>query len=271
MFFVIMLAKIYIVILLLYFVSTKQELIFNPLGKMLSRATGPLIKKIGDRFVPLLIIIIVIITSLLYSISSTSEIFQAKLNTILINYIYFFMLFYIVAMILGSFGNRPIGGGVIALLFRLGLPWVKMTRLFVPLNSGKIVIPAIIVVYVLTTCLVVVIDTIFKLLIYQNIGNILQEIISSLALGAYNIFSLLFYMSFIIAFRALISWVSPDPRNMVVQLVYIITEPVLEPLRKIIPPIGFIDFSAFIAIIGFYFGGTILQQLVFPFINRGFL
>ena len=72
-------------------------------------------------------------------------------------------------------------------------------------------------------------------------------------------------MSVIIAVRALISWVSPDPRNMLVQFIYVITEPVLEPLRKLIPPVGFIDFSALIAVLGFYFASIILKGLVSPF------
>ncbi len=260
--FILFLAKCYIVILLFRFVTTKQELIFNPLGKVLAKAVNPLLPKNNEKFIPLLITAIIIITSLLYSISSTAVEFQTKLLSALINYAHFFMLFYIVSMIFGSFGNRPIGGGFIALFFRLGLPWVKMTRLFIPINSGK----AIIVVYLLTVCLTAVINTIFNLIIYQSIGNVANVFISAFASSAYKIFGLLYYMSFVIAFRALISWVSPDPRNIIVQLVYTITEPVLEPLRRIIPPIGIIDFSALIAMIGFYFGGMILQNIVRPFI-----
>lgn len=264
--FIIFLAKIYIVILLFRFVSTYHELIFNPLGKIISKLTDPFLYKESKSFIAVLIILIVIVTSLLNSISSNSVEFLTKFMSSLINYIYFFMLFYIVSMIFGSFGNRPIGGGFIALFFRLGLPWVKMTRLFIPINSGKIIIPAIIILFLLTTCLTAVINTVFNLLIYQTIGNTAAIFISALATGAYKVFGLLYYMSLIIAFRAIISWVSPDPRNMIVQLVYVITEPVLEPLRKLIPPIGIIDFSAFIAMIAFYFGGMILQGIVSPFI-----
>ena len=139
--FIVFLAKLYIVILLFRFVTTKQELVFNPLGKIIAKATKPVLPKNNEKFIPLLITLIIIITSLLYSISSTTVEFQAKLLSILINYAHFFMLFYIVSMIFGSFGNRPIGGGFIALFFRLGLPWVKMARLFIPINSGKIIIP----------------------------------------------------------------------------------------------------------------------------------
>jgi YggT family protein len=54
----------------------------------------------------------------------------------------------------------------------------------------------------------------------------------------------------IIIIRALISWVNPDPYNPIVQILTRMTEPVLQPIRKLVPPyrIG-IDFSPFIAIL----------------------
>jgi len=54
----------------------------------------------------------------------------------------------------------------------------------------------------------------------------------------------------IIIIRALISWVSPDPYNPIVQILMRLTEPVLRPLRKLVPPykIG-IDFSPLIAVL----------------------
>ncbi len=54
----------------------------------------------------------------------------------------------------------------------------------------------------------------------------------------------------VIIIRALISWVNPDPYNPIVQILHRVTEPVLIPLRKLVPPykVG-IDFSPFIAIL----------------------
>ncbi len=54
----------------------------------------------------------------------------------------------------------------------------------------------------------------------------------------------------VIIIRALISWVSPDPYNPVVQVLTRLTEPVLRPLRKLVPPykVG-LDFSPLIAIL----------------------
>lgn len=39
----------------------------------------------------------------------------------------------------------------------------------------------------------------------------------------------------LILIRALISWVNPDPFNPVVQFLYKLTEPILEPIRRLLP------------------------------------
>jgi YggT family protein len=55
----------------------------------------------------------------------------------------------------------------------------------------------------------------------------------------------------IILVRALISWVNPDPYNPIIRFLVLVTEPVLRPLRKILPPhkLGGIDVSPILAIL----------------------
>lgn len=48
--------------------------------------------------------------------------------------------------------------------------------------------------------------------------------------------------------RAIISWVNPDPYNPLVRLLSEITEPILAPLRRVMPRIGMIDITPMIAI-----------------------
>ncbi|KQC09827.1 MAG: hypothetical protein APR62_13145 [Smithella sp. SDB] len=54
----------------------------------------------------------------------------------------------------------------------------------------------------------------------------------------------------IIIFRALISWVNPDPYNQIVIFLYRVTEPVLGPIRRKLPMgnVG-IDFSPVIVLL----------------------
>ena len=61
--------------------------------------------------------------------------------------------------------------------------------------------------------------------------------------------ALTLYM-WIIVFRALISWVNPDPYNQIVIFLYRVTEPVLGPIRRILPMrnVG-IDISPIIVIL----------------------
>jgi YggT family protein len=57
-----------------------------------------------------------------------------------------------------------------------------------------------------------------------------------------------------IIIRALLSWVNPDPYNPIVQFLTRVTEPVLRPLRKLVPTwkLG-IDLSPLLAILIIYF------------------
>jgi YggT family protein len=55
----------------------------------------------------------------------------------------------------------------------------------------------------------------------------------------------------VIVIRALLSWFSPDPNHPIVRFLVAVTEPVLKPLRKLLPPerLGGIDLSPLLAIV----------------------
>ena len=58
----------------------------------------------------------------------------------------------------------------------------------------------------------------------------------------------------IIIISALISWVNPDPYNPVVRFLYLVTDPVLRPIRRLIGyRLGPIDISPLIVIIAIIF------------------
>lgn len=50
--------------------------------------------------------------------------------------------------------------------------------------------------------------------------------------------------------RIVLSWVPHNPYNQAIQFLYKITDPVLNPVRKLIPPFRGIDFSPVIVFIG---------------------
>ena len=54
----------------------------------------------------------------------------------------------------------------------------------------------------------------------------------------------------ILVVRIILSWIRPDPANQAVQIVYAITEPVLAPIRRLLPIHGFgFDFSPLLVFI----------------------
>ena len=59
-------------------------------------------------------------------------------------------------------------------------------------------------------------------------------------------------MYWFILILALISWVNPDPFNPLVQFLNRVTEPILEPIRRVLPPLA-IDISPIIAFLGIVF------------------
>jgi len=57
----------------------------------------------------------------------------------------------------------------------------------------------------------------------------------------------------IIIGRALLSWVNPDPRNPIVRFLHNATEPILYPVRRLLPYMGGVDLSPLVVIAGIYF------------------
>jgi YggT family protein len=55
--------------------------------------------------------------------------------------------------------------------------------------------------------------------------------------------------SFLILARVLLSWVNVSPTNPIVTFIIEVTDPLLKPLRNVIPPIGMLDITPIAALI----------------------
>jgi YggT family protein len=71
--------------------------------------------------------------------------------------------------------------------------------------------------------------------------------------------------SWVIIAAALISWVSPDPRNPIVMLLHRLTEPVLAPVRRLLPPwkTGGLDLSPLIVLIAIQFVERVILPMLY--------
>lgn len=77
------------------------------------------------------------------------------------------------------------------------------------------------------------------------------------------VFAILSVIKWLVIIAAVISWVSPDPRNPIVQFLYRTTEPILRPFRRLLPPsrTGGIDLSPIIVILVILFIEVFLRRL----------
>ncbi|WP_028585930.1 YggT family protein [Desulfogranum mediterraneum] len=64
--------------------------------------------------------------------------------------------------------------------------------------------------------------------------------------------------------RAVISWVNADPYNPIVRFLIQVTEPLLERIRRVLPPMGGLDLSPMILIMGIIF----LQSFLVPTLQQ---
>jgi YggT family protein len=78
------------------------------------------------------------------------------------------------------------------------------------------------------------------------------------------IFMLLRLYTWVIVAAALITWVSLDPRNPIVKILRQVTEPVLAPARRLLPPwkTGGLDFSPLIVIFAIWLVEWVLRHLL---------
>ena len=72
-------------------------------------------------------------------------------------------------------------------------------------------------------------------------------------------------LQWIVIIAALVSWVSPDPRNPIVRFLYTVTEPLFRPFRRLIPPsrTGGIDLSPLFVLLVIFLVSRFLARLAF--------
>ncbi|MFH1457818.1 MAG: YggT family protein [Candidatus Omnitrophota bacterium] len=96
-------------------------------------------------------------------------------------------------------------------------------------------------------------------------------VLSNLLMAAGHVLDvLLTILYWLILIRALLSWVNPDPYNPIVQFLYKATEPILHPIRRILPSnfrFG-IDISPIIAFLAIMFLKSFLVRSLFDLAAR---
>ena len=153
---------------------------------------------------------------------------------------------------------------VVAILMRLLLQWVRADFYnplcqFLVKATNPLIVPArriIPSIGKLDTASVVVM-ILLELVEIFVINHLRHEGFATDFLLLFALKKLLFtvlitYFILIIA-RVIVSWIAQQSRHPLIPLIYQLTEPVLKPISRFIPPIGGIDLSPLIALIALRF------------------
>ncbi|MBE9559699.1 MAG: YggT family protein [Proteobacteria bacterium] len=123
-------------------------------------------------------------------------------------------------------------------------PLVSVARRFIP-SIKKIDTATLVLVLMLI---------IIKLVLILSIAGAQFNGQLLLIKAVYDLISLTFDIFIIALFvQAILSWVNPDPYHPVSSLLRNLTFPVLKPIKKYMPPMGGIDLSTLVALIGLMF------------------
>ena len=261
---------ILIIILLLRLLITPAEAYFNPVYRLIFRITDPIltpstyVTKSAVTGVILTVLSLVVIRGLIYvGISKTPIVIALGIS--FYDLVRFLFQAYMVLWFVSVLAQRSYGISFANLIERAFVPLNVISHRF-GISRRRFHLFA----FLFLLFAYAVLSTIARLCIVQK--SVLSLSLAVQALGeGLILFLALFpfpgFFSLVIIASALLSWVSPDPSNPLVQAIYSISEPLLRPFRRFVPLLGGLDLSPIAALLVFQFGGALGQQLIAGFLR----
>ncbi len=246
---------IYVILLFIRMFLTEYER-YDAVLDMIFQATDPIVVPLANslrlravQLVPLLVIIVLLLIKGLLA-GSIPEALQDFLSTLLKIYV-------LTIIITAAFREAYLNP-----IVNLGQRMVRPVR-----RLATYVSPHPTAVNVLAVGSLVLLHTLALLVLQSMAGRgaddlllVKSAFIDSLRL----IVNLTWFFVLVLFLYVILSWFSPDPRNPLVQLLTIIAIPILEPVRRLIPPIGgVIDLSPILAM----FALQLINSFLHSFLN----
>ena len=254
---------ILIVLFLLRLLIKQNEAYFDPIYRIIYRITDPLL--IPSSFftknslygVLISILVLVLLRGFIYiSIQPMSVITGLGISFMSLTRLLYQC--YMVMLIISLLTQRSFGTSFMNMIQRAFMPlyivssWFKVPRKHFYYFS-----------FLFLLILYAFLSLFFHNVLIPTTGLVSFSLLHGLGEGIILIISLFSgFFTMVIIVGALLSWVSPDPYNPVVQAIYGISEPLLAPFRRFVPPLAGLDISPIIAILFFQILGGIGQRIV---------
>jgi YggT family protein len=241
--------NIYIILLFVRMFLTEYER-YEAILDMVFQATDPLVVPLATalrsrtvQLAPLLIIAALLLVKGVL-IGSLPRALEGFISTLLKVYV-------LTIIITSAFREAYLNP-----IINLGQRMVRPVR-----RLAAYVSPQPVAVNVLTVVILVLLHSV-ALFVLRGDDLLLAKsaVIDSLSI----VVDLTWFFVLVLFLYVILSWFSPDPRNPLVQLLTIIAVPMLEPIRRVIPPVaGVLDLSPIIAM----FALQILNALLHGILN----
>jgi YggT family protein len=250
---IVIIVNIYIVLLFVRVFVTDSER-YDAVFSMVFKATDPVVTPLGtalrSRRVDLTPLVVILVLLLLKGmiLGSIPRALQGFVDTV-------FQLYVLIIIIISGFREYYINP-----IASFGQRMVNPIRAVAANFSRQVV-----TVNLLSVLFLVILHTIATLILHSFRTDAMGGMAANpLVVKTFFIDSLRLivdltgFFTIVIIINALLSWVSPDPLNPVVQLITLISAPIIEPVRRVIPPLGgMIDISPIIAIIALYIANSV--------------
>ena len=265
MYFFVTVINIVIVLFLLRLLIRPSEASFDPIYRLIYRITDPLlipsrqISRDVTKGVLVSLLALVVIRGSVYPAVKPMTL-MAGVGVSFLDLFRLLFQVYMVMWFVSCLSKRGFGTSFITLVERAFLPLNSVrVRLGVPVRQFHLF--AFLFLWFLYALLTIVV----RYLMISG-GNFSPfSILYGLGEGL-SLFLTLFpfpgFFSLVIIIGALLSWVSPDPSNPIVQAIYGISEPLLAPFRRFLPSLGGLDISPILALLCFQILGGLGQQIV---------
>lgn len=155
-------------------------------------------------------------------------------TTLMDLYIYVFVVRFLMQWARADFKN-PLAQALV----QISDPLVRPARRVIP-GWGGIDIATLVVILILQITAVVIVTTLASGFNYVT-GIGLISVLTMAALRFFHAF--LNVILFFVFIRVILSWVAPGLYNPIVSIIYSVTEPVMAPFRRLLPPLGGLDLS----------------------------
>jgi YggT family protein len=255
---------ILIVLLLLRLLIRSSEAFFNPIYRIIYRVTNPVLlparyitptPAVGIIFT---VAVLVVLRGALYS-SAAGWPVEIGIGRSVVELLQLLFQAYMVIWVVGTLSAR--GSTVlIQMMARAFLPVDAAIRWF-GIPRRRIHIASFFFLWILYGISVSITRSFLIVKAVPSASQFVEGFAEGLLLFV-GLFPFPGFFSIVIFVAAILSWVSPDPANPVVQTIYGIAEPLLAPFRRFVPHLGGIDLSPLVALLAFQILGSMAQQLI---------